>query len=95
MVPTVWSVSSGDSLVALNGGDPLDLTGTDLPIDVAVEFGKGKGQATFDVTIIYCSFDATSLCYIDQVRYEVPLEVGASGPSSQIVLERAISTPGA
>ena len=88
--PSSISVSSGDSLVALNGGDPLDLTGTDLPIDVAVEFGEGTSQATFDVTIIYCSFDATSLCYIDQVRYLSLIHI--SEPTRRATISRMPSS---
>jgi len=92
--PSSITVSTGGSVVSLAGGDPTDLTGTTLPVDVAVTFDQGTITAHLDVTIIYCSFDATSLCYIDQVRYEVHLDVGASGPSSQIVLQRTIQAPG-
>lgn len=92
--PSSITVSSGGTVVSLGGADPADLTGTNLPVDVPVTFEQGTAAAQFDVTIIYCSFDATSLCYIDQARYEIPLDVGARGPSSQIVLQRTIPAPG-
>ncbi len=92
--PSSITVSSGGTVVSLDGSDPFDLTGTTLPVGVAVTFEEGSATSHFDVTIIYCSVDATSLCYIDRVRYEVPLVVGASGPSSQITLPRSIPVPG-
>jgi thiol-disulfide isomerase/thioredoxin len=91
--PSSVTVGSGSSVVTLFTGDPKDLTGTELPVDVPVTFSEGSATARFDVTIIYCSFDATSLCFIDQVRYEVPLDVGPSGPSNQIALSRTIPAP--
>jgi hypothetical protein len=53
-----------------------------------------SGDVILDVTLIYCEIVATSLCLIDQVRYELPLEVGPAGPSTQIVIERTIPNPG-
>ena len=91
--PSSIAIASGGSIIALDRGDPTDLTGTDLPATVPITLTEGSGTAEIDVTIIWCSEDATSLCFIDQVRYRVPIEVRPSGPSTQITLSRTIELP--
>jgi hypothetical protein len=46
-----------------------------------------------DVTLIYCESVATSLCLIDQTRFEIRMEVGPPGASSQVTLSKTIPDP--
>jgi thiol-disulfide isomerase/thioredoxin len=92
--PSSVVVSGGSSIVALHGDTAGDITGTKIPAMVPIVLVEGSGTALFDVTLIYCRADATSLCLIDQVRYEVPLTVDPEGASSQIVLNRGKPLPG-
>lgn len=92
--PSSVVVAGGSAIVALDGDTAGDITGTKIPATVSVVLAEGSGTALFDVTLIYCRADATSLCLIDQVRYQVPLTVGPEGTSSRIVLDRSEPLPG-
>jgi DNA-binding beta-propeller fold protein YncE len=92
--PSSLVVAGGKVLLDLSDAATGDLTGTKLPATVSVDLVEGLGDVTLDVTLIYCEIVATSLCLIDQVRYELPLDVGPAGPSTQIVIQRTIPTPG-
>jgi thiol-disulfide isomerase/thioredoxin len=83
----------GGSIVALANDSAADITGTKIPATVPIVLTEGSETVLFDVTLIYCRTDATSLCLIDQVRYEVPLTVGPEGASSQIVVNRSTPLP--
>ena len=91
--PSSVSLGADSSLVSLDRGDPTDITGTALPTALPITLEEGVGTAEFDVTVIWCSEDATSLCFIDQVRYRVPLDIGPEGSSTQITLGRSIDLP--
>jgi sugar lactone lactonase YvrE len=86
--PSSVAVVGNSSVVALASDAAGDITGTKIPATVPIVLTEGSGTAQFDVVLIYCRVDATSLCLIDQVRYEVPLIVGSEGASSQLVLDR-------
>ncbi|MEN8237754.1 MAG: thioredoxin-like domain-containing protein [Actinomycetota bacterium] len=92
--PSSVVVAGGDSIAALASDTAGDITGTKIPATVPIVLTEGSGTALFDVTLIYCRVDATSLCLIDQVRYEAPLTVGPEGASSQLVLNRSTPLPG-
>lgn len=92
--PSSVALVGGSTPASFAGGGDIDLTGTALPVEIPLELTEGAGVARFDVTIIYCEAVTTSLCLIDQARYEVPLTVGPPGSSSRIVLERTIPDPG-
>jgi hypothetical protein len=92
--PSSLVVAGGKVLLDLSAGETGDLTGTKLPATVSVDLVEGAGDVILDVTLIYCEIVATSLCLIDQVRYELPLDIGPAGPSTQIVIQRTIPTPG-
>jgi thiol-disulfide isomerase/thioredoxin len=93
--PSSVVVAGGSSVVALASEAAGDITGTQIPAIVPIVLSEGSDTVLFDVTLIYCRSDATSLCLIDQIRYEVPLDVGAGGASSQLVLTRPGPLPGA
>ncbi len=92
--PSSLVVAGGQAILDLSDGESGDLTGTSLPASVSVDLVEGRGAVILDVTLIYCESVATSLCLIDQVRYELPVDVGPAGPSTQIVIQRTIPKPG-
>ena len=91
--PSSLSIVGGTALAALSNGDSFDLTGTHLPASIPLEFSEGSGTVVFDVTLIYCRSDATSLCFIDRARFEMPMDVGPAGTSTQLTVKRVIPEP--
>jgi len=91
--PSSIAIVGGSSVASIPGSAVYDLTGTKLPASVPLELTEGDGAAVFDVTLIYCESVATSLCLIDQTRFEVPMDVGPAGASTQIVLAKTIPDP--
>jgi len=91
--PSSLSIVGGTTLASASGGGSFDLTGTSLPASVPLELVEGSGTVIFDVTLIYCQSEATSLCLIDRARFEVPMTVGPSGTSTQLTLNRVIPEP--
>jgi sugar lactone lactonase YvrE len=91
--PSSVVVSSDGSLLALATADAGDITGTHLPVEIAIDLHEGSGTAVLDVTLIYCRNETLSLCLIDQARFEVPMTVGPAGESSQILVNRTIIDP--
>jgi len=91
--PSSLTIAGGGVIASLPDGSTYDLTGTKLPVSVPVELLEGSATVVFDVTLIYCESVATSLCLIDQTRFEVPMDVGPSGASTQISLNKTIPDP--
>lgn len=91
--PSSLEIAGGSHLATLDGGTAYDLTGTDLPVSIPLDLAEGSSTVTFDVTLIYCESVATSLCLIDQARFEQPIVVGPAGVSTQITLQRTIQDP--
>lgn len=77
-------VAGGKTVLDLSPDETGDLTGTVPPASVSIDLVEGSGDVTLDVTLICCEIVATSLCLIDQVRYEIPIDVDplASRPRS-------------
>ncbi|MEZ5175084.1 MAG: redoxin domain-containing protein [Acidimicrobiia bacterium] len=88
--PSSLEIAKGHTIVALTDDTAGDLTGTALPAVVPVDFAHGVATVAFDLNIVYCAADAESLCYIDRVRYEIPLTVEGPGVSTRIELQRTI-----
>jgi hypothetical protein len=91
--PSSLTIAGGEAIASLPNGATYDLTGTMLPVSVPLELVEGSATVVFDVTLIYCESVATSLCLIDQTRFEVPIDVAPSGASTQITLNRTIPDP--
>lgn len=91
--PSSLTITGGREIASLPAGATHDLTGTKLPVSVSLDLLEGSATAVFDVTLIYCESVATSLCLIDQTRFELPMDVGPSGASTQIALNRTIPDP--
>lgn len=92
--PSSVVIVDGGSVIALESDTAGNITGTNMPAVVPIVLTEGSGTALMDVTLIYCRADATSLCLIDQVRYETPLSIEPEGTSSQLVLNRSEPLPG-
>lgn len=90
--PSSVSISGGDSVARLAAGSTGDITGTDLPVTIPIDLTEGQHTVFIDVTLVYCREDAQSLCFIDRLRYEIPLTVTSSGSDDQIRLTRTISS---
>jgi sugar lactone lactonase YvrE/peroxiredoxin len=86
----VWE---GGTVATFPDGSEVPLTGTQFPIEFPVELSPGAGELRADATVIYCRDDAESLCLIEQLRFEVSLEVETSGPSAVVTLRHAIQGP--
>jgi len=72
-----WIVTGG---IAVPGpGSSRDVLAPDFPLTATAGFAAGTGSLTADLTIYYCTDEAESLCLIEQVRVNVPIEVGEGG----------------
>jgi thiol-disulfide isomerase/thioredoxin len=91
--PSSVTIAGGGVIASLPDSTAYDLTGTPFPVSVPLELGEGSATVVFDVTLIYCESVATSLCLIDQTRFEVPMDVGPSGASTQLALTKTIPDP--
>ena len=75
-------------------GNRIDLTGATFPVLVPVELHEGLGgMVTADLALVWCREDAEGLCLFEQTRFEIPLNVSASGPSASIRLSLELETP--
>lgn len=74
-------------------GDRIDLTGTTFPVVIPLELHEGPGLVTADLALVWCREDAEGLCFFDRTRFEIPLNVSASGPSASIRLSLELGTP--
>ena len=73
-------------------GAPVDLTGTALPAEVAVDFVAG-GDVSADLTLVYCEEQAPDLCLIEQVRFEIPITIGGRNAAREVVLSYEVVLP--
>jgi len=91
--PSSVTIAGGGVIASLPDSTAYDLTGTPFPVSVPLELAEGSAKVVFDVTLIYCESVATSLCLIDQTRFEAPMDVGPSGASTQLALTKTIPDP--
>ena len=75
-------------------GERVDLTGTTFPVVIPFDLHEGLGMVTADLALVWCREDAEGLCLFEQTRFEIPLNVSASGPSASIRLSLELETPG-
>jgi DNA-binding beta-propeller fold protein YncE len=68
------------------------LTGTTFPVEFPATFSPGEGAVTADINLVWCADDAESLCFLDQIRLSLPLQVAPGGGSS-VTLLYSISLP--
>ena len=86
-----WRVQG--EAVAMAAGADRSLTGATFPVEVGADFATGESVVTADVTIVYCREHAESLCFIEQLRFRVPVTVGDTEASSRITLPYGIELP--
>jgi hypothetical protein len=68
------------------------LTGATFPVEFSATFSTGRGAVAADINLVWCADDAESLCFLDQVRLSLPVEVVAGGAST-VTLPYSISLP--
>ena len=86
-----WSVDGG--VVEVDDVSSASLTGAMFPVTLPATFSPGQGALTVDLNLFWCANDAESLCFIEQVRFVVPLTVGAAGEATDVVLYHEIVLP--
>jgi len=86
-----WAVTG--PAVAFDAAADRSLTGTTFPVEIAAEFSTGDAVVTSDLTVIYCREDAESLCFIQQIRFRVPIVAGDETTSPRIRLPYRIELP--
>ncbi len=69
------------------------LTGVTLPVEIPATFAVGESVVTSDVTLVYCPTDAERLCFIEQLRFRVPVTVTSATVSPRIALPYRIELP--
>jgi DNA-binding beta-propeller fold protein YncE len=75
------------------GGERVDVTGTTFPVSIPLELREGLGMITADLALVWCREDAEGLCLLEQARFEIPLDVAATGPSASIRLPLGLTAP--
>ena len=73
-------------VVGFPEGSRVDLTGATFPVVVPIELRAGAGTVAADLALVWCHEDAEGLCLFEHARFEIPLDVSASGPSASIRL---------
>jgi DNA-binding beta-propeller fold protein YncE len=87
----VWAVDG--EAVAMSEGANRSLTGVRFPVEVTAVFSRGDALVTADVAVIYCRDGAESLCFIEEVRFRVPVQAGDAAVSPRIALPYRIELP--
>ncbi|MFN2190517.1 MAG: hypothetical protein ACK2T3_17270, partial [Candidatus Promineifilaceae bacterium] len=73
-----WSADGG--IASFSDADAKQqITDPDFPISVPVNFSPGDGVLTGDLIIYFCESEAQSLCFIDRVQINIPLNVSETG----------------
>ena len=75
------------------GGERVDVTGTTFPLSIPLQLREGLGMITADLALVWCRKDAEGLCLLEQARFEVPIDVAATGPSASIRLPLDLTAP--
>jgi DNA-binding beta-propeller fold protein YncE len=60
---------------------------------IPVTLTEGEDELSGYLTTYYCEAEQETLCFIDDVRIEVPVTVSAEGSTSDILVERTITPP--
>jgi thiol-disulfide isomerase/thioredoxin len=84
---------SGSDVASFPEGDRIDLTGATFPFTLPVNLSAGAGEIVGDLTLVWCREDAEGLCYVERLRYEVPVDVHAGGDPATIVLPLTLEEP--
>ncbi len=91
--PSSAQFISAGGVADFGDGAAMSLTGAKFPVTVPLQLATGSGDVTADLTVIYCREGAESLCFIQQLRFVVPVTVAADGSGGPIRLEYTIAQP--
>jgi thiol-disulfide isomerase/thioredoxin len=86
-------LTADGGVVTFPGGDDVDLTGAKPPVSVALNLAPGAGSLSADLALVWCREDAQGLCFFEQLRYVVPIEVTAGAPAGVIELPLVLEEP--
>ncbi|MEN8112821.1 MAG: thioredoxin-like domain-containing protein [Actinomycetota bacterium] len=86
-------LSGGSDAASFPDGGLVDLTGASFPVIVPIDLHEGLDALNADLALVWCREDAEGLCLLERVRFEIPLNVAASGPSALIRLPLTLETP--
>lgn len=83
-----------------NSGEAVDIPESNRAQDiitaefrVPVTLTEGEDELSGFLTTYYCEAEQETLCFIDDVRIEVPVVVSADGTGADILVERTITPP--
>ncbi|MEP7290121.1 MAG: hypothetical protein ABI835_00005, partial [Chloroflexota bacterium] len=83
-----------------NAGEAIDIPEAEraqsfdaVEFRVPVTLSEGSDVLSGYLTTYYCEAVQETLCFIDDVQFEIPVTVGAEGTATDIVVERTITPP--
>jgi len=86
-------LTDNGNVASFPAGATTDLTGTAFPVQIPVQLHEGQGSLVADLALVWCRKDAEGLCLFEQTRFEIPLDVSATGPSASIRLALTLTAP--
>ncbi len=89
---SAWS-SGGEVVVIANEDRQQFLHEPEFPLRVPVTLQAGEDLLRGNLTIYYCEALRDSLCFIERVTLEAPLNVAEGGGGTSILLQHAIVPP--
>jgi DNA-binding beta-propeller fold protein YncE len=75
-----------------DSGEAIQIAAPDFPLTVPVEFLSGIGEVVADTTVYYCTDATEGICFIEQVRFVVPVTV-VDGGVTEVTLPYEIVAP--
>jgi len=85
-----WN-NAGDSIEIGEEERAQSLTQTELLLPVV--FTEGEDVLSGHMMLYYCAEDAETLCYLDEVIFEVPVIVRAGATETVVIVERDVMLP--
>jgi len=86
-------LTDSGAIATFPDGATTDLTGATFPVQIPLELHEGRGTLTADLALVWCRKDAEGLCLFERNRFEIPLDVAATGPSASIRLPLTLTAP--
>lgn len=87
-----WS-ADGEAVQIAEAERVQSLLAPPNPISLPVTLAEGSATLRADLTIYYCEAVNESLCFIDRVILQAPVEVTSGAAGSTLMLERVITPP--
>ena len=80
-------------LVTMNGEAQVEAAVAQNMLSLPVIFVEGSGSLLAELTLYYCREGAEALCYIEDVRWDIPYETADTATQTEILLARQIDVP--